>query len=350
MKPAGLGLVVVATLWVGALPATAVQTDPATAGWIEILDRALEATHTVSFEGRVVIVSFDEHGPSIAELDVAQDPGGELRVGSGETWMVARLDTEAVLLRAGSLLRLSRSDETGFDPERVVDKYTVEVGELIGLDTGPATMLQLRERRGDLVRERLYVDENTGLVVRRETLHADGTPQRLVAFTDLRTSIRRFETMPGEEELRGVSQRISGEGIDILDEVGWVAPHVLPGEYRLQAAYALPESEGSSLHLVYGDGLYTISIYQQQGSLQADALDGAVADAGEGMHHYTWPGAEPTRMVWSGEDLTFTAVTDAPTEHVTAAVEAFPHESPPSLPRRMVRGLRRVADMLWPFA
>jgi sigma-E factor negative regulatory protein RseB len=265
--------------------------------------------------------------------------------------MVARLDTEAVLLRAGSLLRLSRSDETGFDPERVVDKYVVEVGEPTVLDTGAATMLRLRERRADVLRERLFVDDNTGLVVRRETFHADGSPQRLVAFTDLRTRIRRFETMPGEEaEVRGDSRRISGQGVGILDGVGWAAPETLPGDYRLQAAYALPESEGSSLHLVYGDGLYTISVYQQRGTLHADALEGAEADTRDGMHHYTWPGAEPTRMVWSGDDLTFTAVTDAPAEHITAAVEVFPHASPPSLPRRMVRGLRRVADLLWPFA
>lgn len=343
------GLALVAALALSPTPVVASQTDAA-GGWADALDRAMRASSEVAFEGRVVIVAFDDHGPSISEIDVAQDPGGELRVGSGETWMVARHETEAFYARAGSLLRLSRGEDAGFDPDRIAMKYEVSVLDQAELDTGAATPIELTERTVDVVRERLFVDEATGLVVRRETFHADGRPQRLVAFTDLRARETAFEAMPGEEEVRGDAMPIDGDRVPILSEVGWMAPDELPGGYVLEGVYALPESDGRSLHLVYGDGLYTLSVYQQRGDLQAGALSGAVADDRHGMHHYRWPGAEPSRMVWSADGLTFTAVTDAPAEHVMAAVVSLPHEAPPSLPRRMVRGLRRVVDALWPFA
>lgn len=351
MTKVSVGLALVAALWLAPAPLRAIQPTAPAEGWADVLDRAMRAGTDVAFEGRVVIVSFDDHGPSIAEVDVAQDPGGELRVGSGETWMVAQLDTEAFFVRAGSLLRLARTEGTGFDPDRLAQKYDVAVGDVTGLDTGDATPVELWERELGIVRERLFVDDATGLVVRRETFHADGRPQRLVAFTDLRARESPFDAMPGSpEEVRGEHMPISGERLGILSEVGWMAPEDLPGGYRLQGAYALPESDGRSLHLVYGDGLYTLSIYQQQGKLRAGSLRGAVADDRHGMHHYRWPGAEPSRMVWSADGLTFTAITDAPTEHIMEAVASLPHEAPPSLPGRMVRGLRRVVDALWPFA
>lgn len=64
---------------------------------------------------------------------------------------------------------------------------------------------------------------------------------------------------------------------------------------------------------------------------------------------HRWPGAEPERMVWSGAGHTFTAVSDAPSDVVLHAVSALPHESPPSIGQRLMRGFGRIGDTLWPF-
>lgn len=324
---------------------------PPGAGWRVVMQRAIDASRGSAYQGRLLIAAFDEHGPTLAEVDIAQGTGGGLRVGRAEAWMLGRESGEAFFRReAGNLLRFGNVERVVFDLDELTRNYDVRRDGERSLRLGPAVVLAIRERGGGHDRERLFVDEATGLVVRRESFAADGTPVRVVAYTDLEVADLSLDPPAGTaHEQRGAGHAVSEAGLGILATVGWAVPADLPGGFQLRNGYALPEPEGSSLHLVYSDGLYTLSVYEQFGRLDRDALDGAGRYEVGGRTIWRWPGSEPERVVWSSDELTFTVVSDAPMDVVVNAVGGLPGEERASFGRRLVRGLRRVGGWLWPF-
>lgn len=327
--------------------------DPAEdAAWRATMERAVEATRGSAFRGRLVIVSFDVGGPSLAEVEVVKGPGGGMTMSrSAEAWLVGRsVDDAFYRSRAGNLLRLGNVERIDFDLEGLLTKYEVRLAGTRALNTGPATVLAIRERGAEQDREHLMVDEATNVVVRRETFDADGLPRRIVAFTDLTVTEAAIEG-PSDDDavVRGATRSVSEKGLRILDRTGWAVPHELPGDFDLQRGYALPDGEGSSLHLVYSDGLYTMSVYEQVGRMDHDAVAGATEVTTAELHVWRWPGSEPERVVWSSDQMTFTAISDAPLDTLLAAVEGLPADRPTGLAGRLLRGLQRVGSWLWPF-
>lgn len=337
---------------VGAQAASLQQ--PETSGeWRAVLERAVEASRGSAYEGRMVIVGFGTEGPNLAEVDIAQGVAGGLRVGRAEAWMVARQSDDAFYWQpqAGTLLRLGNVDRPDFSIESLLRKYTVVGRGSVDLRTGPALVLSIRERGSEQPRERLYVDQATGLVVRRDTFAGDGEPVRVVAFTEIKVTELSIAAPEGVDATsRGPLTEVDLDGLRILGRTGWDVPEELPAGFRVGTGYALPEPQGSSLHLVYTDGLYTLSIYQQNGRVDRDALVGAVAHDHGDMTVYRWPGSEPERMVWTGNGRTFTAISDAPLDQVLAAVAGMPHDAPRGVPARLTRGVARVASWVWPFS
>lgn len=322
------------------------------AGWRQTLTRAAEASRTHGFRGRLAIVAFDDGGPSLAEVEVVQDASGDLQVGRAESWAVGRVDQQSFYWEsdAGTLLQLEAMDRPSFDLDALSVKYAPRLTGETSLLTGPAQAVTIRERSSGVDRETLYVDSATGLVVRRETYGMDGRPRRLVAFTDLVVADTSVEA-PRAKAVADMGPRrlVTPDGMRILDDVGWVVAQDLPGGFRLHDGYAVDRRGDASLHLVYGDGLYTLSVYEQFGALDTDALDGAVVADLPGGHVYRWPGSEPERMVWTAQDLTFTAISDAPADQVMEAISGLPHDPPGSLGHRLLRGLARLGSWLWPF-
>ncbi len=331
---------------------SATLTDDTQPPWRAVLDRAVEASRSSAYEGRLAIVSFGSAGPNVAEVEVAQGTGGGLRVGRAEAWLVGRDADDGTFWQpqAGTLLRLGNVERTDFSVGELLRKYTVTEQDVVELRTGPAIALAIRARDSDHDCERLYVDRRTGLVVRRETFEADGSVVRLVAFTDLNVSQLSVTAPTGaDEQSTGAVEELTLPGLRALDDIGWAVPSSLAGGYTLRAGYAMPEANGTSLHLVYSDGLYTLSVYEQVGKVDRTALRGATAVSAGGVYAYRWPGSEPERLVWTGQDRTFTAISDAPYGQVLTAMGGLPSDPPPSLVGRLWRGTTRVADWLWPF-
>ncbi len=214
------------------------------------------------------------------------------------------------------------------------------------LETGPA--LAVTFTRGGTLRERLFVDDHTDHVVRRETYDLAGEPVRVVALTSLDPSPPAMTSMDAGAAQQPFRRRHRVPPSELARaEGGWQVPTELPQGFELRAAYDVDGTEGA--HLVFSDGLYTLSLFEQAGRVDHTALEGAEKTTVAGMPVYRWPGAEPERMVWTGDQRTFTAVSDAPTDVLAAAVVALPHETSSSLLARLQRGLRRVGGWLWPF-
>lgn len=350
-------LVAAATAAVTLSPAapavTQVQDDPGRPPTARaLLEQAATATESLALEGRVAIVTFDSAGPSVSEIEVVRGRSGQLRMGQGASWMVGRSGEDAFLWEpdGGRLLRFGGVDPVPFSVGRLMDNYDMTVAGTRDLGTGPATVLAAREHGAARDREHLYVDDATGMIVRRDTFQADGRPARVVAFTDLDVEAEAAAAppMPSADDPMQPQSLDTGQ-LRVLESVGWVAPRSLPGGYRLRSSHALPDPDTGSLHLVYSDGLYTLSLYEQHGRLRSDALDGAATISEGEVRVHRWPGAQPARIVWSGDGLVFTVITDAPYDHALRVAAALPRDPPPPLVRRLLDGVERGAERLWPF-
>ncbi|MEX2503698.1 MAG: hypothetical protein WD378_02540 [Egicoccus sp.] len=315
------------------------------------LDRALAAAREVPHTGRLVVASFSREGPQLTEVQVTRGVDGGLTVAKEGGWEVGRVGQEAFLRSSGTLLRLGGLEQrAAIDLERLVGKYLIEVQpQRTELDTGMTRVLELREHDGDRAREVLYLDLETDLIVRRETYDTEGEPMRVVAYSDLEVVDARV-VAPDPEGLEVEAFSLSSADIAEIESRGFVAPATLPGGYVLQSGFERPEASVPTMHLVYSDGLYTLSVFEQQGRMSTAALEGATElTAPGGGAVWRLPGSEPRRVIWRGDERTFTAITDAPVDELLTVVTGLPNDPAPSMLGRLTRGISRVGRWLWPL-
>lgn len=323
-----------------------------TFSWTEVLQDSAVRSAARAYSARMLVVNLAPGGPHLTEVELRQGPGGRLQVGRAESWLVGRGGSQSFFLDAdaGQLLQLGRVERVDVGLQDVANKYDVDVTGRADLDSGPALAVTFTEREGGSLRERLFVDDATGIVVRRETYQADGRPVRVVALAELDVEgVRLDMPAPPEAVELGHREPLSERGIDTLGVTGWDVPRHLPGGFDLAAGFALPASDGGAIHLVYSDGLYVLSLYELHGHMAPEAVDDAVAYRSGDMHVYRWPGSEPERMVWTGAGRTFTAVTDAPMDTALQAIAALPSDPPDRFRDRLGRGFARIGRWLWPF-
>jgi hypothetical protein len=326
-----------------------------------LLAVAVDASQSVAHRGRVTIVSFGEHGPQVTELAVERD-AGEVRLEQLEGG--GHLDHAATRGGTRATERLLRVAGLGDAPDQLglLDaKYAARTRDTVALDTGPAAVVEFVEHASGVVRELLYLDAATGLVVRRETFDRTGAPVRVVAYVTLDTTpgaIPAGSTGAGgadddPEKVRSSPQPVgiptAREAAPRLQAAGFVVPEELGAGYRLLAVHELALDGQPAVHLLYGDGLYALSLFQQPGRLASGGRRDAVAlDTEHGGTVWRWPGSEPRHVVWTGDELTFTALTDAPADELLAAIGALPNDPSATALHRVGRGFQRVGRWLVP--
>lgn len=336
-------------------PAVVAQESPAADGvdaeTRALLDQALSPPG-LELTGTLVVVAFDDDGPSVSEFEVRGEAGGDLVATTSGRWSFTN-DGRDAFVRAGGgpPLRLGALVDGVTTVEALLANYRVSIGESRTLDTGDAIALDLFSQSDGVQRERMWVDRSLGTIVRRETYGRDGKPRRLIALTRIDVITRHSaRAIPTDAPSQGELVDLDEEAPDILSRTGWSAPRVLPDGFRLRDAFVMGDATTSALHLVYSDGLYTVSVYEQPGRLAADGRAGAVRTGNAVMPVWRWPGAEPERMVWTSGSMTFAAITDAPHDVVLPVLAALPHDEPASFAGRIRHGLGRVMSWLNPFA
>ncbi len=315
------------------------------------LERGIAAAREVPHTGRLLVASFSREGPQLTEVQVTRGVDGGLTVAKADGWEVGRVGEEAFLRSSGTLLRLGGMERgSAIDLDRLAGKYTVQVlDEPVTLDTGPARVVRLREHGRERDREVVYLDLDTDLIVRRETFTVDGEPLRVVAYTDLEV-VDAQVVAPDPEGLDVEAYALAPADLVALRRAGFVAPARLPDGYELVGGFERPEASVPTLHLVYDDGLYTLSVFEQQGRLSPRAVEEAPMLVGpDGVTVWRLPGSEPRRVIWRGNDRTFTAITDAPVDELLTVVAGLPNDPPPSMLRRLARGVGRMTSWLWPL-
>lgn len=327
--------------------------------WRGVLLRAADASEHRRYAGETLSVVWSDGDPQVTLSRVHRDRDA-VTLSSADRFTVRLGHTRSDMVdhRQGWMAPLPAVD-SGASVQAVdalARKYDVTVvGEERLLDR-PCTRLDVHRREDGSLRERLWIDQDSGLVLRRET-YEGSTQLRLLAYLSLdlqpdttaggeagfgARATRSQAAAPLERRSRAVSP-VDGGALAALRRAGWAVPAQLPGRYEPVGVYAVDGVDGQPLHVVYRDGLYTVSLFQQQGRPDWTSLpDGAQRAEHVDWPAYEWPGAVPRRLVWEASGSTFSLVGDAPPEEFAAIAGALPHPSPPSLADRLRRGLGRI--------
>ena len=154
---------------------------------------------------------------------------------------------------------------------------------------------------------RLWQDDAYELLLRSELLDSEGKAVEQVMFTD----IKMLETIDDKHLLPNISGKeynwVRGDDShkhtskQVIDAMGWSVDS-LPAGFTLKHKniHRLPDNTKSVDHLLYSDGLASVSVYIESNETKADALNGAsrmgaVNAYGNfiGKHHVTAVGEVP---------------------------------------------------------
>jgi sigma-E factor negative regulatory protein RseB len=327
-----LGCLAACWLATGLLPAPRASADEP--GAAEVLDRAREAAQTQSFEGQVAVEWFDGQQRHTAQVPV-RSAGGVLRfgdevVGAGATRMVHGTD---------GWLSLWGHDVTALGPSPTA-KYQLSVEPGPDVAARATDMVSVGLIGASRPRERLYVDRESGLLLRRELLDGHGTAYRSVAFTAITTG-----TGPGGGITAAAVTPQASRSHEPAPARHLTAPYKLKSRigagYRRVGAY----KSGGVVQQFFSDGLHGLSVFEQRGHLKAAETDLAgetgsgrpVEIAGRTMRAYSASVGEA--VVWESDGVVYTAVTDAPWTDLAGAVQDLPHADPPGRLRRVAQAV-----------
>ncbi len=322
-------------------PAAAADVSPAPLGagdaraLLTAAAEALEHPHV----GRVSVVSFTAAGPRVADLEVRVDAMGATELRRPTRWLLGG-SAMTGWLRTSDDARTATPSAVGarLDVDVVLERWHATVGPPRGLDTGPATPVHLVRRAGSPVEEVVYIDDATQLPVRRETRGVDGEVLRVVAYTSV-----AMVDLGAPAAVAAPAPASGGMAVGGLADAGYEVPAALGAGFTLLGA----EHTDDMAVARYGDGLSVLSVYQQHGRLDASGLTDATVREIAGRHVWTWPGAEPLRLVWTGGDRTWTVVSDAPVAVIEDAVASLPGDHVGhDVPSRISRGIARAWQWL----
>ncbi|WJW76134.1 MucB/RseB C-terminal domain-containing protein [Thiohalobacter sp. IOR34] len=168
------------------------------------------------------------------------------------------------------------------DPQRLKANYDFL---LIGADRvagRPCMVVAVRPRDRYRYGYRVWVDEASHLPLRFERLDAEGSPIERMMFTAIEV-VERIEDRELLPSLSGEGFVRLGDGADPgrireeeeKTEPSWTVAWLPPGfELMHHSLHGMPTGHGRVEHLVYSDGLATLSVYVEQAGRSHEHLEG----------------------------------------------------------------------------
>ena len=302
---------------------------PALGGSDGPLDDAREVMQRVPFRGRLTIAWTDAGAPRTASIGV--------RGGDGVVTIDGATDAVASgtrrLLRHGDAWDLLWPGGLAGAPPGVQRKYSMSrsAGPVVA---GRSTEL-VEVREGSVVRERLALDTETGLLLQREQLASDGSTVRRLVFETI-----EIGTPPPPHPDAGHVMDVRPLKVSL--PAPYSAPKRLGAGYERVGVYR----HGGVVHVLYSDGLYGLSVFEQAGRLDRSAMP-----AGESVplgprtgHRYTWAGGHV--VLWQAGPTAWTVVGDGPEDQILAAARSLPAAPAISLSQRLRQECRRLVEAL----
>ena len=286
----GLGAAAIFAAAFSAVPVSA-GTDVPPGDPTELLRQSLLAPHSVSYVGQVETVRFSSNRATATIVKIEHRAPSLTR-----RWFVApeALYGDYVITRGAATYqfdtkrdRLTVSHAAGaeeqFSPldnfsevmehyralydgaETVADRATISI-VLINKFTGERAM-------------RVWIDRDTHLVLKREEYHANGAVAAQTRFEELRYTgsipdgIFSTDAPSGYAEVAG--QEVATPSVDIdakIKDAGFspYRPNDLPQGFAIKSADVTTVNGVRTLHLLYTDGLRSISLFENDANAAAD--------------------------------------------------------------------------------
>jgi len=304
---------------------------------VELLERAREAAESQPFDGVVDVEWRDRHTQHSAQVAV-HSAGGVLRFGDEVIGAGAR----RLIHGSGGWLTLWGHDVAALGPPPTT-KYHLSVEDGPAVAGRPTDLILVQLAGTDRLRERLYLDRQSGLLLRRELINSRGQPSRSVAFTSMSgggsggggPEATTVGTAPGPSRSAEPSPaRHLAAPYKLKNRIG--------DGYQLVGAY---KAKGGVVQQFFSDGLHGLSIFEQRGhlsgaetSLAGESGGGREVEiAGHTMRAYSASVGEA--IVWESDGMVYTAVTDGPWMDLAGAVKDLPHADPPGRLRRVAQAV-----------
>jgi negative regulator of sigma E activity len=301
-----------------------------------VLDQARHAAEVTPFQGTVSVQWVDSQGVHSDRLRV-RDTGGAIQIdGQGARAMVAT-DNERLALESGGWSLVAPGSPSAYGPEpELARKYQVTTSPGLPVAGRPTTLVDFRTADGSS-EERLFIDQGTGLLLRREQQEESKTV-RVVSFESIQIgpiSGLRPPRVRKDEQPHQLSP----------DHLGapYRAPEALADGYQRVAALR----EQAVVQVVYSDGLHSLSVFEQVGQLDEGDLprpaETVQVGSARGLR-YSWPGGDV--ITWQSGPATYTVVSDGAETEVLAAAGSLPHAGSLSTGQRFLSTCRRLIEEL----
>lgn len=280
------------------------------------LVRARQAADTLSYTGVLELGWADQHGAwQDTSVDV-RGGGGVLRMEGANPARVAATNDARWLFRNGEWDLVASADLLGAVPA-MASKYTLTAGGALGI-AGRATH-EVVVRTDGVLSERLYFDDATGLLLGREQLDRQERVVRTVKFREIDIGVAPAPPVRPTKSTDArprLAQRAA-------------APFQAPAE--LDGGYARVQmlKQKGALQVVYSDGVHSLSVFEQPGKLDRNALptggQRVVVGPATGLQ-FVWAGGQV--VLWQAGTAAYTVVGDGGADDVLAAARSVPRGRP----------------------
>ncbi len=274
-----------------------------------LLNAAQTANATESYSGTLT-VAWRDHGRLLERHAVARVVDGVVEVGTDDQQVLSEGGQRWV--DAGGQWSLVVGADTRTPappaPDAHWDLHTSPGPEVAGQ---PTTLVDARDPRTGTQRARYFIDRSTGRLLRRDVLGPSGQLQRQVTFDQLAPVAAAAR--PAKPPRAAVQ---NPTGVTAAPS-GYPGPHNLGRGYQLLGRYRQPDG---TVQLYYGDGLFTLSLFEQRGTIDWASLPAGSERTVDGVQTRTYSTPTGTVVVWAQRGVVITCVGDAPTDQLMLAV------------------------------
>jgi sigma-E factor negative regulatory protein RseB len=322
-----------------------------------LMSLAAAACQNISYRGVQIVAWSSSRGSTAYVIDVWHQPG-QPELAESESDSVPRdISGPAadgtgaavgVLTISPAMLALLRSN------------YVIEYAGSGSSSNRPAQIVAVRRRDGTLAAQ-YWLDQHTGLPLRREMYDESGHRVSEGAFIDLEIGPGKIGSMPPAQgqawEAYVQPTRSGGRGsppnaarIAELRASGWPVPRALAGNMTLASLTRTATKAGPVLDASYSDGLSVVSVFIQRGEISGSLPGWHLSRIDSVPVYATQSGdLDEQGLAWSAGGFVYTVIADAPPDSIAQIVVELPHERPAGFWERVGRGIKRISSWFDPF-
>jgi len=243
----------------------------------ERLREAQAAEQNLCFRATVNTATFGGAGPASSQVIVCRKPGAgrwEYQAPALRGWVVIEKGSDVIRLDpARRTATVERAPAGGTALDLLLKNHEVTAEKAEDVAGRMADVLAVRERQTGRLAKKLWVDQETALVVRSESYDSDGKLASLTVYDRIEWNPKLedslFEVPAGWQRVGADDDRERHWDRDALSkEVGFEVrePAYVPAGYTLDGFHLFRCRRGiPSAHLRYVDGLRSVSIFEQAG-------------------------------------------------------------------------------------